>query len=68
MAEGTFVRADIDTEGHVSILRNVNGENWRVGVPRHDTAALDNFAPDMPAEARALILSLWGSLPEISQD
>jgi hypothetical protein len=69
MPDGTFVRADIDqTTGAVSILRNVNGVNWRRAIARGDSADLDATAPELPPALRAGIAALWDALGPSAAD
>jgi hypothetical protein len=68
MADGTFVRADVDSaSGAVSILRRVGGASWRRAVVRGDTAALDATAPELDPTFRSMLLDLWSRLGPLPQ-
>jgi hypothetical protein len=63
MADGSFVRADLDSaSGAVSVLRRVAGGNWRLAIARGDVGALDEAAPELDPTFRAMLLDLWTRL------
>ena len=67
--DGELKSVDVnDVTGGVSVLRIINGENWRRGITRHDFATLDRVAPEISQEKKAEITALWDRLGPLPPD
>ena len=61
--DGQYMDHYVSPNGHVSVRRLIDGQNWRQAVAPNDTVTLDAIAPDMPLVERQKIVQLWAALP-----
>ena len=58
-----LISATLMNEGHVDVARKKNGKKWRVSVPPHDEAGLDEHAPEITPDDKQTILDKWATVP-----
>lgn len=66
--DGILISATLKDRGHVEILRKINGKSWRRAIDPHDEAGLDQYAPELSAEDKQVVLDKWAMIPVLQPE